>query len=408
MRRRIRLASARPGPGKQARTRAGLGKALMHGLIGWGILVGAIVGIVVTRYQLAQADRVPLAAFSVQLPTADTKAWKSFPPYQDSVPVLVYHGIGGHRTYLTVSRALFAEQMTALKLAGFHTLTLRQYVAFVHGNTTHLPSRPILLTFDDGRLDAYRAANAILKADGFHATEIVVPGWVNSNPKFSVNWSEINRMSSGGTWDIVEHYGYGREGVRINAAGNIGGLFGDLQYIPGAGNHPGHMETFAQFQEQFTKNMLWGEQQLKLHLPGYQPIAMAIPRSDYGQTYTNDQRIPPYVISWLDRHFQMVFGGDYLNTAPNRPYEFEGRDHRMTTKISYRITMGPQEILPVLRCRLLDWTHNRPIWWEYNCLKLAKSQSSPQVSAYIRLPANQASAPTPALPAIGERREEFS
>ena len=147
-----------------------------------------------------------------------------------------------------------------------------------------------------------------------------------------------------------------RREIRINAAGKVGGAFGDLKYFPAKNGHGGQQETFAQFQQRFTSNMLWGERQLKLHVPGYQQLAMAIPRSDYGQVYTNDPRIPRYVISWLDSHFPVVFGGDYLDTAPNRPFEFEGRYNRMAPQISYRITMGPQEILPVLRCRLLDCT----------------------------------------------------
>lgn len=381
---------------------------MLYGIVSWGILLGTVVGIVVTRIQLAEAARAPLGSFSVRLPAVDTQAWESIPPYRNTVPVLVYHGIGQRRNYLTVTRKLFAEQMTALKLAGFHTLTIQQYVAFAHGDTTHLPSKPILLTFDDGRLDAYRAANAILKADGFHATEVVVPGWIYSNPHFSVNWSEINQMVKSGIWDIVEHFGYGSEGIQISAAGQTGGAFGDLKYFPGKNGHGGHLETFAEFKQRFTSNMLEGEQQLKLHVPGYQSLAMAIPKSDYGQVYTNDPSIPGYVISWLDSHFPVVFGGDYLDTVPNRPYEFEGRNNRKSAEVSYRMTMGPQDILPVLRCRLLDWIKDTPIWWEHACLRLAKSPSSLQDSAYIKLPVNRSPALLTSLLTVGERREDIS
>jgi hypothetical protein len=384
---------ARPGPGQVPRTRASLGKAMLHGLFAWGVLISAVVGIVVARTQLAQAGRAPLPLLSAQLSAVDAQAWKSIPAYRNTVPVLVYHGVGGRKNYLAVSRTLFAQQMTALKLAGFHTLTMQQYLDFVRGGTAGLPSKPILLTFDDGRLDAYRAANAILKADGFHAVELVVPGWVTSNPHFSVNWSEITQMVHSGIWDVEEHFGYGPEGVPINAAGKIGGRFGDLEYIGGSGPH-GHLETFAQFQQEFVQNMLWGEQQMKLHVPGYQPLAMAIPRSDYGQTYTNNKQIPPYVIKWLDSHYPVIFGGDYLDTTAGRPFQFEGRFGREAPQISYRITMGPSEILPVLRCRLLDYIKDTPIWYEYSCLKIAKSKTSTQDDDAFIEPAN----PAPMLP----------
>jgi len=400
--------SARPSRQHLAVARSSLGTAMVHGLLSWGVLISAVVGIVVARTQLAQAGRAPLSLISAQLSAVDAQAWESIPTYRNTVPVLVYHGIGGRKNYLAVSRQLFAQQMTALKLAGFHTLTMQQYVAFVRGDTAHLPSKPILLTFDDGRLDAYRAANAILKADGFHAVELVVPGWVTSNPNFRLNWSEINQMVQGGIWDVQEHFGYGSEGIPINVAGKIGGRFGDLEYIRESAGH-GHLETFAQFQQAFVQNMLWGEQQMKLHVPGYQPLAMAIPRSDYGQTYTNDDQIPPYVIKWLDSHYPVVFGGDYLDTTAGRPFQFEGRFGRVAPQISYRITMGPTEILPVLRCRLLDYIKDTPIWYEYSCLKIAKSKTSTQDDddAYIE-PTN----PTPMLPAtllaIRRSREDAS
>ena len=116
------------------------------------------------------------------------------------VPVLMYHSIGGKASYLTVSRKLFAEQMRALKVAGFHTLTIEQYAHFVKHGYRGLPSRPILLTFDDGREDAYRAANDLLEAYGFHVTELVVPAWVTGHPHFSLSWSQLQQMAQTSTW----------------------------------------------------------------------------------------------------------------------------------------------------------------------------------------------------------------
>jgi hypothetical protein len=46
----------------------------------------------------------------------------------------MYHSVGGRASYLTTSRAQFAEQMRALKLGGFHTLTMQQYAAYAHGD----------------------------------------------------------------------------------------------------------------------------------------------------------------------------------------------------------------------------------------------------------------------------------
>ena len=298
------------------------------------------------------------------------REWLSFPGYLDVVPVLMYHSIGGRPSYLTTSRAQFAEQMRALKLGGFHTLTIQQYAAYVHGDLRGLPERPILLTFDDGRQDAYLAANGILHSYGFHATELAVPGWVVHNPGFSVSWAELEQMHRGTTWDVESHFGYGPEKITVSKTGITGARFAYLQYlpaVPGRPGHPGHLghlETFAEFQKAFTGNELYGIQQFRDHLPGFQPLATAIPGSDYGQAGTNDRLIPSYVLSWLDHHFSVVFGGDYLNQGKGRPLQISGR---FSPRLSYRMSLGPKDTLAVLHCRLLDFVRRVPIADERRC-----------------------------------------
>jgi hypothetical protein len=299
------------------------------------------------------------------------REWLSFPSYHDVVPVIMYHSIGGRPSYLTTSRALFAEQMRALKLGGFHTLTIGQYAAYVHGNLRNLPERPILITFDDGRRDAYLAANGILRSYGFHATELAVPGWVVHNPGFSVSWAELEQMRRGTTWDVESHFGYGPEKVAVSNAGATGARFAYLQYLPavpsrpGHSGRPGHLETFAQFQKAFAGNELYGIQQFRDHLPGFQPLATAIPGSNYGQDGTNDPLIPRYVLSWLDHHFSVVFGGDYFNQGRARLLEIPGR---FSLRLSYRMSLGPKDTLKAFHCRLLDFVRRVPIAAERRCL----------------------------------------
>src|ERR1700719_1919265 len=93
--------------------RASIGRSLMHGLVGWGCLMGIAAGILVTRLHTAEANRAPLPPVTVGLSAAQHREWASFPDYHKMVPVLMYHGIGGKASYLTVSRRLFEEQMRA-------------------------------------------------------------------------------------------------------------------------------------------------------------------------------------------------------------------------------------------------------------------------------------------------------
>jgi len=362
------------GGRSSASMRAGLGKTVLHGLVGWGVLTAMVASFLSARIHSAESYRDPRPPFSVRLTKAQARPWRSFPMYTRAVPVLEYHGISGPPTYLTISRYLFAKQMAALKAGGFHPITIKQYVRFLHGDYRGLPTRPILLTFDDGRLDAYRAALNVLAPLHFHAVDIVVPGWVTTNARFSQDWSEMQQMQASGLWDIQAHFGYGHESIPVNAAGKLGGAFADLEWIKGRAGKPGHLETFAQFKKRFVGNMEYAITQLKAHIPGYEPDAMAIPRGDYGEAYTNDPKIPPYVVSWLDQHFQAVFGGDYLSKSANERFWIGGRRSRVTPQIDYRMTMGQRDILPVLYCRLRDYALDTPTWREYLCYHRGKKK----------------------------------
>jgi hypothetical protein len=370
--RRIPALARRTGRGR--RGVPALGTAL-RALLAWGVLVAFVLGFAVLRSRAAVQKQVPIGTVpKVQLSSSQRAQWRAFPDYSDGIPVLLYHSVGaGRRTtvsYLDVSRKDFARQMLALKIGGFHAVSLRQfdrwYQAWRAGKSVHLPSKPVLLTFDDGRADAYKAANAILRKYGFHATALVVPGWVNSHPAFELQWSTMHEMEAGGVWTIQEHYGYGSEGVPVDARRTLGGRFGYLRYVVGHDGRHGHLESFGRFFSAFQHNMVWGQKQLRTEVPGFRPLAMAIPRSDYGQGDSNDPRIAPAVLGWLDRHYPIVFMGDYLQGGGGGT----NANSRVTRQLVYRMTMTDHLSLAGLRCRLLDYAQNVPIWKEYRCNRL--------------------------------------
>jgi hypothetical protein len=299
-------------------------------------------------------------------PSTPAVDWTAFPAYRDAVPVLLYHSVGGKPSYLTTSTRLFAAQMRALFQGGFHPVTMQQYVAYVRGRGQSLPSRPILLTFDDGRRDAYFAATPILRQYGFHATEFDIPGWIRAYPGFALPRADLVSMANSTTWNVQLHFGYGKHTVAISKNGSTGSVFGYLRYLRGKHGKKGHLESFTHFKHRFRANMRYGIAKFAEIFHGH-PIADAIPTSNYGQDATNDPRIPRYVLPWLDRHFQAVFGGDYLDQGKNRPDQIPGR---FSPKLSYRISMGPKETLPVFHCRLQSFVSDTPISTERRCFRL--------------------------------------
>jgi peptidoglycan/xylan/chitin deacetylase (PgdA/CDA1 family) len=83
-------------------------------------------------------------------------------------PILMYHVInpppaGAPYPGLYVPRGEFLQQMLALKRAGYHPVTLDDLWAnWRHGN--RLPSRPIVITFDNGYRSQYTNARPILRS----------------------------------------------------------------------------------------------------------------------------------------------------------------------------------------------------------------------------------------------------
>ncbi len=331
-------------------------------LLNWGVLVLAVAVVLLVRYNAEVRARAPLPIPAVHLAAADARQWRAFPSFRGTVPVLTYHGINDSNDGLSVRPQAFAGQLLALKTAGFHPITLSQYVSFVHGDRRGLPSRPILLTFDDGRLDTYRAADRILRKYRFPATMFTFAAWPTMNPGFDLTWDELRRMVQSGIWSVQEHGGHGHEYVVINASGGEGGVYAFRQYIASRTGQGGHLESFPSFRRRVKSSILWGAHQFATRIPGFRPLAFAVPEGNYGQQQTNDRRIPRFMLPWLKSHFPVVFGGDYLTGHT---------DVRFSPEVTYRITMGSRVSLRAMHCRLRDWATRAPIWKEYRCLRPA-------------------------------------
>jgi peptidoglycan/xylan/chitin deacetylase (PgdA/CDA1 family) len=119
------------------------------------------------------------------------------------VPILYYHYI---RTIqptaqnllsfqLSIPPPLFAEQMALLHVEGAHPITLATLMAALAG-TRALPSRPVVLTFDDGYADFATVVQPVLARYGFVATDFVVSGFVNRPHYMSA--AQILRMDADG------------------------------------------------------------------------------------------------------------------------------------------------------------------------------------------------------------------
>lgn len=127
------------------------------------------------------------------------------------IPILMYHQVTPHpplalRKYVVTLRA-FAAQMNWLALTGYVPITLDVLLAH-RSSRCPLPSRPIVITFDDGFQDCVEHAVPILHARGFTATFYLVAGLVGKTSRWLLpergvelplmDWTAARRLEAAG------------------------------------------------------------------------------------------------------------------------------------------------------------------------------------------------------------------
>jgi hypothetical protein len=228
--------------------------------------------------------------------------------YAGAVPVLVYHGLHAvadpARDPYSIAPAEFGRQMAMLDANGFHAVSIGQYARFAAGDVAALPDRPILITFDDGRLDSYLAADPILARFGLRATIFVITAKAEASAPGYLGWPQLAAIAAAGRWDVQEHAHAGHVLIPTGPRGATGPFYANLLYRNGA------RETFTTFKRRVTSDILAGRRLLASHIPGFGPLAFAVPYGNYGQVHTNYAPIPSWERGWLQGTFRVLFVQD--------------------------------------------------------------------------------------------------
>jgi hypothetical protein len=251
----------------------------------------------------------PLPAPAVVLSENQKRLYAPLPPDRSRIPVLLYHGIGPASDFqnnidaqYAISAEDFATQMTAMKHAGFQTVSLQTFSRFVAGESVDLPPRPFLLTFDDGWLNSWTGTDGILAKLGFTAVMFVDVGPVaEGNPEY-LTWTELQTMQNSGRWELELHAG--RRGHTFVRTGSGPDDTGPFYAYKEKG------ESFDQWKDRAFSDIESGQEELSKHISQYQPGAFAPPFGAYGQEGTNDPRIPQTLLPWLVQRFHLVFTQD--------------------------------------------------------------------------------------------------
>lgn len=234
--------------------------------------------------------------------------YPGFAAPSNEVPVLLWHGIGDERDGYTITQREFENQIALLDQLGYTAISMRQWADFRAGNSAGLPAKPILLTFDDGRLDSYRGAEKVLARYDMRATIFAITDEIEQGNPFYLTWEELHAMRDSGRWDIQPHAHAGHKTFATNVQGDHAPFYAARRYTTSGG-----VETLAQWESRVSEDLFTVKQRFLDH--GIEPQAFAVPFGDYGQRSTNDPSIPGLLSGLLTRQF----GNWFVQADDNDP-----------------------------------------------------------------------------------------
>ena len=154
-------------------------------------LLGAVA--VLTLGASASPHHVSRAMSAANTPAADSLR----------VPILVYHSVMPHhpgqtaeQRVLDVDDSVFVAQMRYLVDGGYHVVSFAALVDALEGRDS-LPSRAVVITFDDGWENQYTHAFPILRRFGVTATFFVFTTPIGMDKKL-MTWEQLRELQDAG------------------------------------------------------------------------------------------------------------------------------------------------------------------------------------------------------------------
>lgn len=153
-----------------------------------------------------------------------------------TLTVIGYHEITDHKDALIPSYAVTAQQFSEhidwLQNNGYHFINVDQLIKAHQGKYT-LPTKPVLLTVDDGYQSFYQNAYPIIRAKKIPVVLAVVGSWLEPKADQKVDfggeeitrnkilsWNELKEMQNSGFVEIASHSYHLHRGVTANPQAN--------------------------------------------------------------------------------------------------------------------------------------------------------------------------------------------
>lgn len=224
------------------------------------------------------------------------------------LPVLLYHGLTpipndpilAYSIHLPVS--VFEDQMSALKAAGYTPITSEQAQAWFQGKA-RLPEKPLLVTFDDARIDSFRYADPVLEKLHLKATMAVPVINVAANFPGFASWAQLKAYQGSGRWDIQSHGNRGHAKIRVDAQGHEGLFMPNKLWL----EKEQRLESDSEWDARVAVDLKQAQDEIARHVE-VMPTMFAFPEGDFGQ-----DNVPnfPQAAEGILKHSRALYGTLY-------------------------------------------------------------------------------------------------
>ncbi len=341
-----------------------------------------------------------LAAVSTANYAASTAASDRNAGVAKNVPVLVYHGEGDAPT--NPPTAAFIRHMHALHDAGWRTITMKEFRAFMKGEAS-VPDKSFLLTFDDGRRDAFYETDPVLKDLGYTAVMFVITGFSlpdgSGRPiqDFYLSKTELAYMLESGRWELESH---GDQDHRFYEVPAKGATKEDPAFLPGKHflsnrfwvPEEERIETTEEFSTRIREDLATSkrilEETFNIDVHGF-----AYPLNDFGQDAVNN----PQAIALIDRAVPQIYTFAFYQTwaGDGDSANYPDPDAYFIKRIEPTEKWSSEDLLAVLsgaRPKALpyeaetfgaDWNTNWGIVLRGDALTLAANNETTGAAAFL-------------------------
>ncbi len=236
----------------------------------------------------------------VSLPMSNTRY---IPVY---IPILLYHGLGDHLRSASLPVALFDSQLRALRDNGYTAITVRELGRMTDGKRP-FPKKPILITFDDARIDSFQMGDPVLAKYNMKATMFVPTARILDKNPFFADWEMIRFYEKTGRWDLQGHGHHAHDLIPTDETEQMGGFLVNRQWL----ESEGRLETQDEYLQRLDQDYQEAIEQLNKNIPGLNVIGYAFPFSEAGQENVgNEPRAAEFNERLIFKHYRYGFVQD--------------------------------------------------------------------------------------------------